>query len=131
VASTLAVKGKGKDDTERVDLHPRMAAILTDYLNAAKLKSGPLLPSRESITNGLSSSMVWRIAIAVHRKLGLNGRNLHSYRKAFVTKLIRTGLPLLDVASYSRHASLEMLNVYYNRMEKQKTLPTYYEAFSA
>ena len=126
---TLMVRGKGHDDLLSVDLHPRMANILDAYLKESGLKSGPLLPSREKPGEKLSSSMIWRIAFGVHRKLGLDARNLHSYRKAFVTRLIRTNMPLLDVMTYSRHQTVEMLSIYYRRLEKEKTLPTYYAAF--
>jgi integrase len=129
-AKTLSVLGKGKDDHEAIDLHPRMVAILSGYLTTMGIKSGPLFPSRENLGQGLTSNMIWRIAYGVHRRLGLDGRNLHSYRKAFTTRLIQTGMPLLDVMTYTRHASLEMLSIYYQRLEKAKTLPAYYEAFS-
>lgn len=127
-AKRLAVLGKGKDDYETVDLHPRTVEILTDYLARNNLKSGPLFPSRKS-GDALTSNAIWRIAMKVHRQLGLGDRNLHGWRKAFTTRLIRSGMNLLEVQGYTRHASLGMLQVYYNRMKKEDTLPTYYAAF--
>lgn len=130
-AKTLAVRGKGKDDWEPVDLHPRTVALLSDYLTTTGLKSGPIFPSRRTPGSGLSSSAIWRIAMAgVHQRIGLGDRNLHSWRKTFVTRLIQSGMSLLEVQGYSRHSSVQMLQVYYQRLEKQKTLPAYYAAFS-
>jgi integrase len=128
--ATLAVQGKGQDDREKVDLHPRAVALLSEHVTRNAIKSGPLLPSPKCPGKPLSSSAIWRIAMeGVHRKLGLADRNLHSYRKTFVTRLIQTGMTLLEVQGYSRHRSVEMLQVYYQRLEKQKTLPVYYRAF--
>jgi len=37
---------------------------------------------------------------------------------------------LLEVAQYTRHKSLEMLQVYNDNIKRQADLPRYYEAFS-
>jgi integrase len=109
---TLMVLGKGHDDKVAVDLHPRTAAILTEYLAKNGPKSGPMFPSSRN-----------------HKELGISDRNAHAWRKAFTTRLIRSGMNLLEVSGYTRHASLEMLQIYYHRLEKTKTLPQYYAAF--
>lgn len=126
---TLLVMGKGQDDRCPVDLHPRSVEVLSTYLSAVPLKSGPMFPSPRDASASLSSSAVWRIVMRAHSKLGLTQRNVHAWRKAFTTRLIQSGMNLLEVQGYTRHASLQMLQIYYNRLESVKTLPAYYAAF--
>lgn len=125
----LMVLGKGQDDRVSVNLHPRSLAALEKYLACAELKSGSLFPSPKAPQSSLSSSALWRIVMRVHKRLGLQRRNAHAWRKAFTTRLIQSGMNLLEVQGYTRHASLQMLQVYYNRLESAKTLPVYYAAF--
>ena len=127
---TLLVWGKGRDDKELVDLHPRMVTILVDYLKEENLKSGsPLFPSvRLGIVKPLSSNMIWRLGNSVHKTLGIH-KNLHSYRKVFTSKLIEAGLNLLEVRQYTRHRDVTQLQIYYDRIDKKRTLSTYYETF--
>jgi integrase/recombinase XerC len=128
---TLLVWGKGRDDKELVDLHPRMVTILVNYLKEQNLKSGsPLFPSvRRRQVGSLSSNMIWRLVTAVHKELGIH-KNLHSYRKVFTSKLIDSGLNLLEVRQYTRHRDVTQLQVYYDRIDKNRTLTTYYKMFS-
>lgn len=125
---TLFVHGKGRDDKESVDLHPKMVALLVDYLDGTNLKSGWLLPSPRT-KRSLSSNMIWRIVTHVHQTLGIT-TNVHGYRKAFTSKLIDSGLNLLEVRAYTRHKQTSMLQVYYDRLDKQRTLQTYYDTFT-
>ena len=127
-SKTLLVHGKGRDDKEPVDLHPRMLEILVAYLDEYALRSGPLFPSRRRLGFGLSSNMIWRMVMAIHKQLGV-AKNVHAYRKVFTSKLIESGMNLLEVRQYTRHRDVTQLQVYYDRLDKNKTLPTYYEAF--
>ncbi len=125
---TLLVHGKGRDDKEPCDLHTQMVTLLVEYLDAYELRSGPLFPSRERPSKGLSSNMIWRIVTEVHRRLGIR-KNIHAYRKLFTSKLIEAGLNLLEVQQYTRHRDTSQLQVYYDRLDKAKTLDKYYAAF--
>jgi site-specific recombinase XerD len=126
-ARTLMVWGKGRDDKELVHCHPRLVEILISYLNETGLRSGPLFPSTRS-EKGLSSNMIWRKVNTVHRTLGIK-TNVHGYRKVFTSKLIDSGMNLLDVRSFTRHKDLTQLQTYYDRLNHQKSLPRYYEVF--
>lgn len=127
---TLKVLGKGCDDYETVNLHPQMTNILSDYINYFNLKSGPLFPSSHKNSERLSSNALWRIGMATNKKIGISSdKNLHAYRKTFTTKLIQSGMNLLEVQGYTRHRTIAMLQIYYNKLEQQKTLPVYYSAF--
>lgn len=123
---TLFVQGKGRDDRESVDLHPNTVQLLGDYLEQTNLRSGWLIPSPRT-DRALSSNMIWRIVTQVHQTLGIT-TNLHSYRKAFTSKLIDSGLNLLEVKAYTRHKDTSMLQVYYDRLDKKRTLNRYYIA---
>ena len=125
---TLEVLGKGRDDKESVDLHPRMVEILLDYLKTTGLRSGWLFPSKKNLGMGLSPNMVWRLVMGVHRELGIT-KNVHSYRKVFTSRLIQSGMNLLDVRTYTRHRDITQLQTYYDRIERTKTLPLYYQSF--
>lgn len=127
----LLVLGKGQDDRIAANLHPRSLEVLDAYLKWAELKSGALFPSPRSPYASLSGSALWRIIMRIHQRLGLHDRNAHAWRKAFTTRLIQSGMNLLEVQGYTRHASLQMLQVYYNRLESSKTLPAYYAAFES
>jgi integrase/recombinase XerD len=126
-SQTLMVLGKGRDDKELVHCHPRLVEILTTYLTETGLRSGPLFPSSRS-DRGLSSNMIWRKVNKVHGILGIR-TNVHGYRKVFTSKLIDSGMNLLDVRSFTRHKDLTQLQTYYDRLNHQKSLPRYYEVF--
>ncbi len=126
---TLRVLGKGCDDYEFANLHPRMVQILFKYLEVKGLRSGPLFPSPRK-GKRLSSNAIWRIGMRANQEIGIDRRkNLHAYRKTFTTKLIQTGMNLMEVQGYTRHKSIAMLQIYYNKLEREKTLPVYYTAF--
>ncbi len=128
-SKTLLVHGKGRDDKEPVDLHPQMAVILVGYFDEYELRSGPMFPSRRRPGFGLSANMLWRLVMDVHKRLGIR-KTIHAYRKVFTSRLIESGLNLLEVRQYTRHRDVTQLQVYYDRLDKNKTLPTYYAAFS-
>jgi len=44
VSKKAFIQGKGRDDKEPIDLHPKTAKALKEYLKANKIKSGALLP---------------------------------------------------------------------------------------
>ena len=64
----------------------------------------------------------------IHRELGISS-NLHGWRKVFTSKLINSGMGLLTVQTFTRHKSIDQLQIYYDRLDKESSLPTYYESF--
>jgi len=125
------VQGKGRDDTEPVDLHPRAVKALREYLKVNKICDGPLFQSRSNNNKNkrITTRSVQMIAKDVLNDLGIK-KSTHGFRHYFVTKLIRDlGGNLLDVAQYTRHRSVETLQVYYDRVRKTEDLPKYYKAF--
>ena len=126
---SLWILGKGRDDRERIDLHPQTVTILQTYLMGRGLKSGYLFTSRQNLEGPMTlQNLNWLIR-KVHRLVGIKNKG-HSWRKVFVSKLIESGMDLLTVSSFSRHQSIDMLKIYYDRLDRQKKLPQYYEVFS-
>ena len=125
---TLSIIGKGRDDRELIDLHPETVRVLVWYLEETELKSGYLLYSRKKKSGHMTPRHLSHLLKTVHEKCRLETKG-HSWRKVFVSKLIDSGMDLLTVSQFSRHKSIEMLKVYYDRIDHKKKLPKYYEVF--
>ena len=131
VAGTALVLGKGRDDKEIIYLHPETVKALADYTQLNKIKSGPLFTSKSnnSKSQRLTTRSIRGIVKALLIKLGI-AKTTHGFRHYFTTTLIKTYKgDLLEVASYTRHRGLEMLQVYNDTIKKQADLPRYYSAF--
>jgi site-specific recombinase XerD len=127
VAMQLMVLGKARDDREAVPLHPATIDAITRYLEASNLRDGFLFPSRKHKAAPLTTTRLYQMVTSVHRTLHMT-TNVHAYRKAFTSKLIDSGMNLLTVQQFTRHRSLDMLKVYYDRIDQQKAMPTFVEA---
>lgn len=131
VSKTALIRGKGRDDQEPVDLHPETIKTLRDYLKTNKKASGPLFTSQSNNSRGqrLTTRAIRKIVTGFLKQLGIE-KGVHSFRHYFTTKLIKTYKgDLLEVAGYTRHRGLEMLQVYNDSIRKQADLPRYYETF--
>lgn len=131
VRKTAYVQGKGQDDKEPVDLHPETVKALKDYLKANKIADGALFTSQSNNNRNkrLTTRAVRDIVKQTLNELGID-KTTHGFRHYFTTKLIKTYRgDLLEVAQYTRHRSLEMLQVYNDNIKKQADLPRYYETF--
>lgn len=127
------ILGKGQDDKELIDLHPKTSIILKDYLDSNKMASGALFVS---ISNNNRNRRITTRAFRGIIKTILNDLHIekttHGFRHFFTTKLIEIYKgDLLEVAKYTRHKTLEMLTVYNDNITKEKSLPKYYEAFNS
>jgi integrase len=126
---TLMILGKGRDDKEMTQLHPKTLDALRTYLDAEHLKDGFVFRSKRSPEGHITTTQLYRLVRAIHEDLGIkNGP--HAWRKVFTSRLIESGMGLLDVQRYTRHKSLPMLQVYYDRIDQRKTLPQYYSVFN-
>lgn len=57
-------------------------------------------------------------------------KNVHGLRHFFVTKLVESyGGDLLEVARYTRHRSIETLQVYNDSVSRKRDLPRFYKVF--
>ncbi len=131
VSKIAFVQGKGRDDKEPIDLHPETIKALRDYLKANKKSSGPLFTcqSNNHLNQRLTTRSIRKMVTNTLRKLGID-KSTHGFRHYFTTTLIKTYKgDLLEVAQYTRHKGLEMLQVYNDSIKKQADLPRYYNAF--
>jgi len=125
------VRGKGRDDTEAIDLHPSTIEALHAFLRTNKIADGPLFTSRSNNNrNGRLTTKSIRVMVtAVLRDIGIQ-KSTHSFRHFFTTKLLETyKSDLLCVARFTRHKSLQMLQVYDDALKQRADLPRYYRSF--
>lgn len=131
VAKVAYIQGKGRDDKEPIDLHPETVKTLREYLKINKKASGPLFTSRSnnSLNSRLTTRAIREIITGFLKQLGIE-KSVHGFRHYFTTTLIKTYKgDLLEVAQYTRHKGLEMLQVYNDSIKKQADLPRFYSAF--
>ncbi len=129
IHKTALVQGKGRDDKEPVDLHPETVRALREYLEASNLADGPLFVGRSNNSRRLTTRGLRLIIRRILKELGID-KTVHGFRHYFVTCLIRAYAgDLLTVAQYTRHRSLEMLQVYNDNIKRQEDLPRFYRTF--
>jgi len=132
-SSTIKVLGKGRDDTELIHLHPQTAKALTAYLRSSQVKHGPLFTPLNGQSSGrrLSTRGLRSIIQQMFHRLGID-RTVHGTRHFFTTQLIKSyESDLTGVARYTRHNSLETLNVYNDAILNEKDLVNYYATFKS
>lgn len=132
VNKKIFVKGKGQDDKEPVDLHPETIKHLKEYIKTNKVKDGALFfcKSNNKKNQRLTTRSLREIVKNVLENLGIE-KTTHGFRHFFTTKLIKTYKgDLLKVAQYTRHKTLEMLQVYNDNIKRKADLPRFYRAFS-
>lgn len=125
------IKGKGQDDKEPISLHPETIKHLKKYLKTNKIKDGALFTcqSNNHKNKRLTTRALRGLVKETLKSLGIE-KTIHGFRHFFTTKLIKTYKgDLLQVAQYTRHKSLEMLQVYNDNIKKQADLPRFYKAF--
>jgi len=123
--------GKGRDDKERIHLHPETIKALTKYLKASKISSGALFVGLRGSKGKQRISVrgVQKLITGLLRGLKID-KSSHSFRHYFVTKLIRTfKSELVTVQKFTRHKDLEMLTVYNDDLSLESSLPRYFETF--
>lgn len=128
----LSIRGKGRDDTEPIDLHPITSQYIKRYLKTNLVADGPLFPSKSNCKSGsrMTTRGLRKIIKQIFEDLSIE-KNVHGLRHFFVTKLVESyGGDLLEVARYTRHKSIETLQVYNDSVNRKRDLPRYYKAFS-
>ena len=122
------VRGKGRDqDKEWIRFHPRTVKALKDYLKKENLGSGFLFPSPHNPANPISQPTVWRRLRKVFKSVGVDS-NPHSFRKSFVSGLIEGGLDIITVSRFSRHRSIQQIQIYFDRVSLERSFPQFVES---
>jgi len=131
IRNTALIEGKGRDDKEIIYLHPETARHIKRYLKANNLKDGALFVSNSNNSkNARITTRGLRLIIKkVLKDLDIE-KSVHGFRHYFTTTLLKNYQgDLLRVAQYTRHKSLEMLQVYNDNIEIENDLPRYYKTF--
>ena len=126
------VHGKGRDDKEAIDLHPRTVDALQTYMNECQIKSGPLFVScSNNNRNGRITTRTIRNLVKSFLKNLEIDNTTHGFRHFFTTRLIELfSNDLLTVTKFTRHKSVETLQVYNDNISHKNNLPKYYQAFN-
>ncbi len=129
---TLYILGKGRDDKEKVYLHPKTAACLSRYARVFSLADADHLFTSQRAKSRhvrLTERGLQHIVKRIFAELEID-KTVHGFRHFYTTRLIRT-MPgeLMTVARFTRHKSLEMLSIYNDNLLEEKDLTRYYNAF--
>lgn len=132
LANSLAfIRGKGADDKEAINLHPETAQTLKTYLKTNKIADGALFVSQSNNNRSkrLTTRGLRKIVKGFFEESGIE-KSTHGTRHFFVSQLVKNYKgDLLEVARYSRHKSLEMLQVYNDNIKLKADLPRFYKVF--
>lgn len=129
---TAFIIGKGQDDKELIHLHPSTVKALKTYLQKYRVRDGALFRSESNFSSGsrLTTKSIREIIKKVLNELDIDG-STHGFRHFFITKLIKSYKgELLTVSKYSRHRSIQMLEVYNDEIIREQDLPRFYNVFS-
>jgi len=124
--------GKGQDDKEPIHLHPSTVKALKTYLQKYRVRDGALFRSESNFSSSsrLTTKSIREIIKKVLNELNIDG-STHGFRHFFITKLIKSYKgELLTVSKYSRHRSIQMLEVYNDEIIREQDLPRFYNVFS-
>lgn len=132
ISKTAFIQGKGQDDKEPINLHPEAIKAIQGYLRGNRIADGALFTSQSNNSKNkrLTTRAIRDIVKETLNALGIE-KTTHGFRHYFTTTLIKTYKgDLLEVAQYTRHKSLEMLQVYNDNINRKADLPRFYRAFS-
>jgi site-specific recombinase XerD len=130
--STVLIQGKGRDDKEVIHLNPEVTAMLRRYCKAYHIANGRLFFSISNNTSNGKSLTTRGLRASITRlfnQLGIH-KNVHGLRHWYVSHLVQE-FPgdLFLVMSFSRHRSLDQLQVYNDSITHAKAYPQHDKAF--
>jgi integrase len=132
-SKTAKIQGKGRDDKELIFLNPRVVEYLREYIEAFQIREGALffsLSNNSKHKRITTRSLRW-IVTRVVREAGVQDKPIHGFRHYFVTRLLKEyNGNIIRVSQFTRHKSLEMLQIYNDAVITQEDLPRFYQAFS-
>lgn len=132
IAMTAYVRSKGQDDTQNIPLHPQTIKALKTYLKLNHISDGPLLINLSCAGHNerLSTRGLRKVVINFLVQQNIY-KSVHGFRHYFVSELVRAYKgDLLEVTRYTRHRSLEMLQVYNDNILLEQDLPRFYQTFN-
>lgn len=131
-AKSLNVLGKGRDDKETVYLHLKTVSCLRRYVRVRRFSDTDYLFTSQRAKSRhvrLTERGLQIIVRKVLEELEID-KTVHGFRHFYTTRLIRS-MPgeLMTVTRFTRHKSIQMLEVYNDSLMEQKDLARYYQAF--
>jgi integrase/recombinase XerC len=126
------IHGKNKDDKEPMHLHPETVKVLRLYIKDFPYCTGAMFRSDSNNGRGqrITTKSIRVIIKQVFNILDIDG-TAHGFRHFFITKLIKSYKgELLTVSKYSRHSSIQMLEVYNDEVIREQDLPRFYDVFN-
>ncbi|HEY1644871.1 MAG TPA: site-specific integrase [Candidatus Saccharimonadales bacterium] len=136
-SSVAWIRGKGRDDKEPIYLHPDvMIALKRMYIIEGMWKRprGAIFRSKtcHSQQNRLTTRGLRHMVKEMFAEMYIEGKSAHSFRHYFVTQLLKAyGGDVTTVMQYTRHRSVQMLQVYNNRIIQQQDLPKFFQTFDS
>lgn len=133
VSKVAFVQGKGQDDKEIIDLHPVTVSAIKNYIREYRIADGALFTSNSNRNRcqRIDTRSISNTLSPIFQKLNIE-KTVHGFRHYFTTKLIQSYKgDLLTVAQYTRHKSLETLQIYNDNIKRKEDLPRYYETFDS
>jgi len=134
----ILIKGKGRDDKETIFLHPVTAKALKRYYDVRQYidlegdrPRGAMfrslsIPSKQG---RLTPRGLRHIVKAIFAEQGID-KTCHGIRHSFVTRLVKYfNGDITKVAQFSRHRSLEMIQVYNDAVLLESDYKGYIKAF--
>jgi len=135
--SQLLINGKGRDDKETVYLHPVTVQALKRYYDVKLYERegykprGIMFRSRSvpSKQGRITTRGLRHIVKGVFDEQGIE-KNVHGLRHTYVTRLVKHfNGNVTKVAQFSRHKSLEMIQVYNDAVLLEDDYKGYIQAF--
>lgn len=127
----MKVLGKGRDDKEYICLHSASQKALKRYLRASHAKYGPAFYSLGGKNKGdrLSTRGLRQIIQNLFSDLGIE-KTVHGSRHFFTTELIKYyKSDLTTVARFTRHNSLNILQIYNDEIASESDSEQLAKAF--
>lgn len=131
VNGVIKVLGKGREDKEYIHLHPASQKALKRYLRASHAKYGPTFYSLNGKNKGnrLTTRGLRQIVRNLFSDLGIE-KTVHGSRHFFTTELIKYyKSDLTTVARFTRHNSLNMLQIYNDEIASESDSEQLAKAF--
>ncbi len=119
-AGTISVLGKGKSQKITMTLPPQTAVAITNWIGVRGTGPGPLFINYDRARKGqrLTRAGLYQVVRRLGEKVDVKTRP-HGIRHTAVTQAIRlaqlNGITLPEVKQFSRHASLQTLQIYADR----------------
>jgi integrase/recombinase XerC len=129
----IMIKGKGRDDKEIIDLHPKTIESIKEYINLSDQKDGflfyPMSYAHKNTDRPLTTRSIRMMFSSVFKATDID-KSVHGFRHYFVTVMCDSFKGDYNrVKLFSRHKSIQSIIYYDDRKKKKSDLKHYFSAF--